>query len=90
MRSVFEKYWSKKVCFFFFWGVEPNIIQTFPLVFRFFSFLSFFFFGEFMGTDPNIIYDFPACCFLVRVKLVQYVKAEREKVQESKNSDMTV
>ena len=32
--------------------------------------------------------DFPACCFLVRVKLV-YVQAVQEKVQESRNSDMT-
>ena len=33
--------------------------------------------------------DYPACCFLFRVKLV-YVQAGREKVQQSKNCDMTV
>ena len=32
---------------------------------------------------------FPACCFLVRLKLV-YVQAVGEKEQESNNSDMTV
>ena len=49
----------------------------------------FFFFGKFMGRAEYYI-DFPACCFLVRVRLIQYVQAVREKVQESYNSDMKV